>query len=426
MFEYFDPELPKLKSVVGENGRAEARRSGSTKFQITVSKAPRVVGPADISSKIAGQDAFVQSLNRLDDELIISIVAPAYTASETVEGFLRLNGDPKNSVIFAITYIDDSLPSIVGVSPSTAPDFGVTVVFIQLTNFPIVTETHAVIVQFGSTGAYFGTSISIISSNVDSTLLQVQVPAFPVAKHEVNAPIVVKSVRQTNRVSLPCVFHFQKKGISIESLEPMQTSILGGTTVYIIKVAFFPVGLDNNVIAVEFGDVLVHPQNISVTSSAVESTIMVIVTPQSDAGMVKGRIYLNTKGRSTSMLFDFKFIDDFSPAICAPFPARSCISTKGQTETIWVTYLQENIANSSQVNVSFGMYDAGKARVLSRERGLARLVVDVPSIANVSGSVIATLVTEFGRIAFEYGFVDCSVPAIEQMGQSNKWIPEVE
>jgi len=425
MFEYFDPELPKLKSVVGENGRAEARRSGSTKFQITVSKAPRVVGPADISSKIAGQDAFVQSLNRLDDELIISIVAPAYTASETVEGFLRLNRDPKNSVIFAITYIDDSLPSIVGVSPSTAPDFGGTVVFIQLTNFPIVTETHAVIVQFGSTGAYLGTSISIISSKVDSTLLQVQVPAFPVAKHEVNAPIVVKSVRQTNRVSLPCVFHFQKKGISIESLEPMQTSILGGTTVY-IKVAFFHVGLDNNVITVEFGDVLVHPQNISVTSSAVESTVMVIETPQSDAGVVKGRIYLNTKGRSTSMLFDFKFIDDFSPAICAPFPARSCISTKGQTETIWVTYLQENIANSSQVNVLFGRYDTGKARVLSRERGLARLVVDVPSIANVAGSLIATLVTEFGRIAFEYRFVDCSVPAIEQMEQSTKWIPQVE
>ena len=425
MFEYFDPELPKLKSVVGENGRAEARRSGSTKFQITVSKAPRVVGPADISSKIAGQDAFVQSLNRLDDELIISIVAPAYTASETVEGFLRLNRDPKNSVIFAITYIDDSLPSIVEVSPSTAPDFGGTVVFIQLTNFPIVTETHAVIVQFGSTGAYFGTSISIISSKVDSTLLQVQVPAFPVAKHEVNAPIVVKSVRQTNRVSLPCVFHFQKKGISIESLEPMQTSILGGTTVY-IKVAFFHVGLDNNVITVEFGDVLVHPQNISVTSSAVESTVMVIETPQSDAGVVKGRIYLNTKGRSTSMLFDFKFIDDFSPAICAPFPARSCISTKGQTETIWVTYLQENIANSSQVNVLFGRYDTGKARVLSRERGLARLVVDVPSIANVAGSLIATLVTEFGRIAFEYRFVDCSVPAIEQMEQSTKWIPQVE
>jgi len=105
MFEYFDPELPKLKSVVGENGRAEARRSGGTKIQITVSKAPRVVGLADIFFQIAGQDAFVQSLNRLNDELIISIVAPAYTASETIEGFLRFNGDPKNSVIFAITYM---------------------------------------------------------------------------------------------------------------------------------------------------------------------------------------------------------------------------------------------------------------------------------------------------------------------------------
>ena len=290
--------------------------------------------------------------------------------------------------------------------------------FIHLPNFPIVTETNVVIEQFGSTGVYFGTSISIISSNVDSTILQVQVPAFPVAKNEVNAPMVVKSVRQTNRVSVPYNLHFQKKGISIESLKPTQASVLGGTTVY-IQVAFFSVGLDNNVIAFEFGDVLVHPQNNSVTSSAVESKIMLIVTPQSDAGMVKGRIYLKTKGRSTSMLFDFKFIDDFSPAICAPFPARSCISTEGQTETIWVTYLQENIANCSQVNVSFGMYDEGKARVLSRERGLARLVVNVPSIANVSGSVIATLVTEFGRIEFEYEFVDCSVPAIEQINPTS-------
>ena len=417
MFEYYNPELPNVESVVGENGRPEVKLSGGTIVRITVSKAPSVRGQADVVAKINGVDAIVQTLTNLGDQLVIAIVAPRSNQVQIVEGHLVFNGNFENSLPFTVAYFDDARASIVSISPSSGPDFGGTNVFIQLTNFPLVTDTNSVTVRFGLTGVYFGIVVDIVSSDVESTTLLVQAPTYPVAESSILAPVVVTHVQYSNRASSAYNFEFQKRRAEILSLAPSQATVMGGTNVY-IKIAYFPVGLDNNAIAVEFGDVKVHPQNMTVTSSAVETTIMVVVTPASDPGVVRGRVYSKAAGRETAILFDFTFIDDSLPAIVAPSPVRGCIDTKGQTETIWVKLLPAEVDDPSQLSVIVEGIGDGKIKSLSQERGLTKLVLEMPETDFV-GKVTVAVTSSFGVIGFEYMFVDCSVAMIEQVAPTS-------
>jgi len=413
MFEYYDPELPTVESVIGENGRSEVNLSGGTNVRITVSKAPRGIGQADIFAEINAIDAVVQMLLNLGNQLVVTIVAPGSNQVQTVEGRLVFNGDFENPLKFAVSYFDNSRASIVRMSPSSGPDFGGTNVFIQLTNFPIVTEINSVTVRFGMSGAYFGNVLDIISSDSEMTTLKVQTLPYPVAESSILTSVVVTHIRYSTQQSSAYTFEFQKKRATVLSLAPSQATVMGGTNVY-ITVAYFPVGLDNNAIGVEFGQMHVHPRNISVTSSDVETTIMVVVTPASNPGVVRGRVY-SKASRETSVLFDFRFMDDTSPTVVAPYPVRGCIDQKGQTETVWVKLFPPEIVDMSQISVTVKSIGTGQLRSLSRERELTKLVIEMPE-ADVVGTVTVEVMTSSsGVVNFEYMFIDCSVAVIEQV-----------
>jgi len=443
-FEYINPDNPRVQSVVGNNGAAEAKMSASTLVTLKVSNTPLGTTVADISVFVVLQGTSasvacsVEQLYAEDADGIrnVLVLVPGSTTAGAAEGtvvFFSGNAARQSSATFSITYKNDALPVVTAISPSAGEHFGGRSVRIEISNFPQVTATDQVTVTFGSSGAITGTVTNIISSDPPSTAtgsdveppkteLLVTTPFYPgiAAGAKTEVAVTVTPLSATDKAATGKTFQLEHKLAKLRTSSgnfgPLRGPTTGGTFLS-ATIDYFPGGTTAGGVGVEFGDVIVPASDITVLESTNFATQLKVKVPaQTAAGTVKLYIYsvsLSKANPPIGVPVDFVYFDILRPALSESFvqPSLGCINRapSAQKETIYIEKMPAG-ANAGNVTVQFGT-NAAKAvdSVTYVDATTAAIVVGVDSIA-AAGTVAVVVTYGADQVSLSYELYDCDVP----------------
>ena len=414
LFEFFDVARPYVLTVVGDNNGPFAKMSSATELTVTVGNALRV-SSATVTGMVGQQlMQIVQFLiDRENGQAIIRVVVNGGATVAGNSGAFIIFTLPDKTIIttnFSVVYYDDKMPVLVELAPSTGPSTGNTVVYITLSNFPIVSSISDVTVRFGSQAeTTFGQIMSVERSNAQETVLRILTPPYEVATGQISVPVSVINVYQTDKIHEPRSFQYSKVTARLKSVQPTRSPTSGATAVY-ATVQNFPTGLDTITMGVAFGDVDVPSADLVVVETSGSLTQIIIRVPAANAGHVSVRIYV--RGDVTIQVsFDFEYFDTESPRLIQPFPVRGCIEEQPQhLQEVYIKYLPVE-ATDTNTFVIFGSLERLSVQSMSRSGNATVVTFAVPEFLE-AGAVEVSIEHGNFTVSFDYELFDCSAMTV--------------
>jgi hypothetical protein len=420
-FEYYSPTLPRVTKVDGDNEGDYVKMTRTTTVKLSVSNLPAgLTLTSELAATVRGVAATIAVLvvSATGEDASVTVIVPASTSPGDAAGtltFFPMTPSRSQSVSFTVTYYNDAQPSIVSMAPSEGPRTGGTILTITIANFPIVRQLSDVTATFDSVGANLGTIVSIVSSDMMQTVLQVMTPAYDVPSGFVQVPVTITPIAQNNKVPVPRVFQYNAVRARLRSFSPSRAPLEGGVPVS-ISIDFFPAGISAGAIGADFDGEEVSASNITVLDSTILSTQLRLIAPPAAApGRVTMYVYAKSQGKeSAPVVVEFEYFDIYKPVLVDPLPIKACRSTAGQTEKLYVSRMNP-AATASNTFIKFDTNSekAVSAVTISGRVTVVDVVVDNIQFTTPSSRSINVLLRSFNdTISFTYLLYDCNVPNI--------------
>ena len=381
VFEYFDPALPYVVSVKGDNG-PYAKMSASTEMKLVVANALRFSAAA-ITGYVGERLLQVIQLSFDHDKgevLIRVLVGGAPAAGETEAAIWFVMPDQSTAVAnFTFIYYDDRVPTL-AISPSAGSSAGGSVVFMTMSNFDVDGDLAAddLIVTFGEVTIALAHVLEVERSSPQETVLRIMTPSHPLQAGRLTVQVKVSSASQ--RYSPVALYEYAKADIRLSSVSPSRAALQGVTMIY-ITVENFNYDL-HSITGIVFGSVAVSSSQVDVIKKSSQMSQLVFPAPKSDvAGEIECRV--STAASSSTFIFEYFVME--APRVAAPLPSGACALDDSQKKQLVVQNFPP-IAGVDNTHVTFyhrgsNFTSAVQAPLdISRSGNLSILTVSIPSL----------------------------------------------
>jgi len=344
-FKYYNPSEPILTSVVGDNNGAFAKFNDQTSVTIHLRNVFQSIQTATLSCK----DAFFFDYNIKSNGIFysssrktvrITALIIVSTAKGRTDLSIRLNGA---EIKFQLEFYDARLPQLTAAAPLSGTRLQKTKVAVVISKFPVLQTPLDVVVQVGSFGTSFGSSITVTSSTPDFTHFHFLVHGGTLDGLGVQSIKMIPIDHPSKAVTFD--FDFIAVQTLVNSVSKTSIFMTGGTVTVVIDY-FHPV-LTGGEILVTLGDSELNADSVTVKSSSFSQTELEINFGPSTAG--DGQIVTVTPlllGMSGAATFSLNIIIEGLLQFSTPLPTAACQRDEG---AIFYLYLK-NVASSASPN----------------------------------------------------------------------------
>ena len=407
IFEYFDPALPYVVSVQGDNG-PYAKMSAGTEMKLVVANALRFSAAA-ITGYVGERLLQVIQLSFDHDKgevLLRVLIGGAPAAGETEAAIWFVMPDQSTAVAnFTFIYYDDRVPTL-AISPSAGSSSGGSVVFMTMSNFDVDGDLAAddLIVTFGEVTMALAEVLEVERSSPQETVLRIMTPSHPLQAGRLTVQVKVSSASQ--RYSPVALYEYAKADIRLSSVSPSRAALQGATMIY-ITVENFNYDL-HSITGIVFGSVAVSSSQVDVIKKSSQISQLVFPAPASD---VAGEIECRVSTTASSSTFIFEYFVAEAPRVAAPFPSGACALDDSQEKQLFVQNYPP-IASVDNTFVTFYHKDSNFTSAVQAPLGMSRsgnlsiVTVSIPSLPPL-GHVQVIIQHMSSRVFFSLEISDC-------------------